>query len=217
MRLHMSLPLFLGAGDHDYNAALRLFGSPSMFASDLRLPAMPLNAVGESNWEILVRLGDDLTLINDDQLSALDSYRFFGYDEMKRPFWGYGVESARARVGSGEEIIVLMRSDDQTNIDKALCWMPLGKLYTRKQARLVHQVLDTEGPTEGAMHEILELFRDVFECAVETSWTYEKRLEFYHSFPFEELSTREAVLDFRPVLLGCAAFADFEFKFPECE
>eukprot|EP00590_Aulacoseira_subarctica_P009092 CAMPEP_0172414892 /NCGR_PEP_ID=MMETSP1064-20121228/1498_1 /TAXON_ID=202472 /ORGANISM="Aulacoseira subarctica , Strain CCAP 1002/5" /LENGTH=209 /DNA_ID=CAMNT_0013151755 /DNA_START=71 /DNA_END=700 /DNA_ORIENTATION=- len=209
------MPLFLGAGDHNYNAALRLFGSPSMFASDLRLPAMPPNAVGESNWETLVRLGEDLTLITDDQLSALDSYRLFGHDEMGQPFWGYGVESAR--VGIAKEIVVLMRSDEQGDTDRALRWMPLAKLYTRKQARLIYQVLDTESPTEEAMHAILELFRDVFECAVETNWTYEKRLEFYHSFPFEELSTREAVVDFRRVLLGCAAFADFEYKFPECE
>lgn len=211
----MSLPLYVGTGDHNYAAVLRLFESPSMIASDLQTPDMPPNAVGESNWETLVRLGEDLTLINDDQLSALDSYRLFCHDEVGRPFWGYGVESAR--VGTEKEIIVLVRSDEQGGTNGALRWVPLTELYTRKQARLVYQILDTEGPTEEAMYAILELFRDVFECAVVTNWTYEKRLEFYRLFPFEELSTRSAVLDFRAVLFACAAFADFEYKFPECE
>ena len=30
---------------HDYNVAMRIFGSPSLFASDLNLPAVPLNVV----------------------------------------------------------------------------------------------------------------------------------------------------------------------------
>ena len=52
----MSLPLYVGTGNHNYAAVLRLFESPSMVASDLQIPAMPPNAVGESNWETLVRV-----------------------------------------------------------------------------------------------------------------------------------------------------------------
>ena len=59
------------------------------------------------------------------------------------------------------------------------------------------------------MREILEVFRDVFEFAAAANWSHEKRLEFYLSFPFEDLTTKEAVQAFRPVLFGCSAFEDF--------
>eukprot|EP00590_Aulacoseira_subarctica_P006175 CAMPEP_0172420794 /NCGR_PEP_ID=MMETSP1064-20121228/7127_1 /TAXON_ID=202472 /ORGANISM="Aulacoseira subarctica , Strain CCAP 1002/5" /LENGTH=163 /DNA_ID=CAMNT_0013160907 /DNA_START=251 /DNA_END=742 /DNA_ORIENTATION=+ len=161
------------------------------------------------------RLECDLTLIGNSQLSAADSYRLMGYDELDRQFWGYGVEAARA--DGSAEVLVLMRSDEEFSVDKVLRWMPLSKLYTRKQALLFYDVTDTEGPSEDAMLEILELFRDVFEFAVGAMWGYEKRLEFYHAFPFEELTTKEAVVAFRPVLFGCPAFADLDVVFPECE
>jgi hypothetical protein len=67
------------------------------------------------------------------------------------------------------------------------------------------------------MVEVLLVFCDVFEHAAESNWSYEKRMEYYHSFPFEEFMTKEDVMAFRPVLFGCPAFADFEFVFPECE
>jgi hypothetical protein len=57
----------------------------------------------------------------------------------------------------------------------------------------------------------------VFEFAVADSWSYYKRLEFYHAFPFEELTSKEAVMAFRPVLFGGPAFADYERAYPECE
>ena len=66
-----------------------------MFPIDLELPAMPVSAVRETNQESLERLAHDLTLIGDNQLSAADSYRLFGHDELDRSFWGYGVEAAR--------------------------------------------------------------------------------------------------------------------------
>jgi len=122
-----------------------------------------------------------------------------------------------AHVDNSSEIFVLMRRDEQSDVDKALYWMLLTDLYSRKQAYLFYQVLDTEGPSEAAMHESLQLFRDVFEYAVETRWDYETRLEFYHSYPFEELLTKEAVMAFRPILFGSPAFADIECNFPECE
>mmetsp|Transcript_3681 Transcript_3681/g.5497 ORF Transcript_3681/g.5497 Transcript_3681/m.5497 type:complete len:89 (-) Transcript_3681:88-354(-) len=87
----------------------------------------------------------------------------------------------------------------------------------RKQAQLSYQVL-YEGPSEEVLNEILQVFRDVFEYAVKTNWSYTKRLEFYHSFPFEELTTKEAVLAFRPILFGCPAFTEnIDWTFPECE
>ena len=66
------------------------------------------------------------------------------------------------------------------------------------------------------MYEILQLFHDVFEVAAGTNWLYEKRVEFYHSFPFGEFATKEDVLAFRPTLFGCPAFKDFKYQFPEC-
>ena len=65
-----------------------------------------------------------------------------------------------------------------------------------------------EGPSEEVMHAILHVFHDAFEFADDTNWSYVKRLEFYHSFPFEELSTVNAVHRFRPVLFGCPAFTE---------
>ena len=73
------------------------------------------------------------------------------------------------------------------------------------------------GPSEEVLQEILELFRDVFEFAMKTEWTYEKRIEFYHSFPFDELLTRKAVMAFRHSLFSCPAIDGFEWTFPEVE
>jgi hypothetical protein len=176
---------------------------------------MPASALCETNRETLERLEHDLTLIDNNQLSEADSYRLLGHDELDCPFWGYGVEAARME--NSRDILVLMRSNELATVEKTLRWVPLSKLYTRKQALLFYDVTDTEGPTEEAMFEILELFRDVFEYAVADSWSYHKRLEFYHAFPFEELTSKEAVMAFRPVLLGCSAFADSECTLSECE
>ena len=65
-----------------------------------------------------------------------------------------------------------------------------------------------KGPTEDVIRAILYVFHDAFEFAADTNWSYVKRLEFYHSFPFEELSTVGAVHRFRPVLFGRPAFTD---------
>ena len=93
---------------------------------------MPASAVRETNRETLERLEHDLTLIDDNQLSAADSYRLFGHDELDRSFWGYGVEAAR--MDNSREILVLMRRDAEATVGKTLRWVPLSKLYTRKQA-----------------------------------------------------------------------------------
>jgi len=62
-----------------------------MFAGDSFLPSMPPNSIRESNRGALDRLERDLILIDNEQLSPVDSYRFYGYDALGRPFWGYGV------------------------------------------------------------------------------------------------------------------------------
>jgi len=194
---------------------MQMLGPPGMFASEFVVPSLPANAKRETNRETLERLELDLILIGDHQLSAADSYRLYGHDATDQGFWGCGVEAAR--LDDSLEILVLMRSDEEGTVDATLLWISLSKLYTRKQALLFYEVTDTEGPTEDAMYEILELFREVFEYAVETNWTYEKRMHFYHAFPFEELTTKGAVIAFRFVLFGCRAFADFELKVSECE
>ena len=73
------------------------------------------------------------------------------------------------------------------------------------------------GPSEEVLKEILELFRVVFEFVMKTEWSYEKLIEFYHSFPFEELPSRKAIMAFRRPLVSCPTFDGFEWTFPEVE
>jgi len=146
---------------------MQMLGPPGMFASEFVVPSLPANAKRETNRETLERLELDLILIGDHQLSAADSYRLYGHDATDQGFWGCGVEAAR--LDDSSEILVLMRSDEEGTVDATLRWISLSKLYTRKQALLFYEVTDTEGPTEDAMYEILELFREVFEYAVETN------------------------------------------------
>ena len=90
---------------------------------------------------------------------------------------------------------------------RSLRWLPLSALCTVKQAELSYQAL-YRGPSEEVMRAILHLFHDAFAFAADTEWSVVKRMEFYHIFPFEELSTVEAVHRFRPVLFRCPAFTD---------
>ena len=99
----------------------------------------------------------------------------------------------------------------------ALRSMPLSKLYTRKQALLFYEVMDTEGPAKEAIIEILKVFHDVFEFAVSTNWSYHARFEIYYAFPFKELTSKEAAMAFCPILFGCPTFAKFQFNLPECK
>mmetsp|Transcript_7150 Transcript_7150/g.10389 ORF Transcript_7150/g.10389 Transcript_7150/m.10389 type:complete len:109 (+) Transcript_7150:121-447(+) len=87
-----------------------------MCLNDLRFPAIPASALRETNRETLERLEHDLTLIGNNQLSAADSYRLLGHDELERPFWGYGVEAARME--NSRDILVLMRSDELATVEK---------------------------------------------------------------------------------------------------
>jgi len=199
--------------DHNYNAALRLYGPPAMFQDDLKLPAKPCNAITETNNETLRRLSHDLTGINNVELSAIDGYRMFRHAGGDCPSWGYCLEAAR--VEGSEEVLILFRKDEEIHEERFLDWLPLSSFYTVKQA-LFYDVAYA-GLSEEAVQEILELFRDVFEFAMKTEWSYEKRIEFYHSFPFEELPTRESVIAFRRTLFSCPAFDGFEWTFPEIE
>ena len=90
---------------------------------------------------------------------------------------------------STKEIFMLMRSNDVLTGASFLQWLPMSRAFTKKHAHLLFKVVDTQGPSEDVMLDILQLFSEVIEYAVENGWSYEKRLEFYHSFPFDELNT----------------------------
>ena len=51
-------------------------------------------------------------------------------------------------VPAGADVLILVRSDEEVSVEKALRWIPLSRLYTRRQALLFYEVTDTEGPTE---------------------------------------------------------------------
>ena len=176
-----------------------------MFVDDLRLPSVPPNDVRETNPETLRWLGYDLAAIDSQKLTAVDGYHLYLPVDGERSSWGYGLEAAR--VNTTNEILVLFRNDEEEGIRRSLRWLPLSMLCTVKQAKLSYQV-PYKGPTEEVMRAFLHVFRDAFEFAADTNWSYVKRLEFYHSFPFEELPTADAVHRFRPVLFGCPAFTE---------
>ena len=148
-------------------------------------------------------------------LSPSDLYRFFGYDENERPFWGYCIESAC--IAESKEIFMLMHITSELTQARMLHWMPMEKLFTRKHAHLVYKVFDVYGPGDVVMMEILQLLEEVFEYAVRDEWSYEKRMKFYHSVPFDELDTAEAVEAFQPILFGSPTFFDVEKVVPEAE
>jgi len=176
-----------------------------MFQHELALPSVPHNAVTETNVETFRRLGHDLGCIERDELTALDAYRLFGNMANGNPSWGYCLEAAS--VPETGEIFLLMRSDETTAIERTLQWVSLSAMRTRKQVECSGGVVYS-GPSEEVMQAVLHVFRDAFAFAADTNWSYTKRMEFYHSFPFEELPTVAAVYRFRPVLFGCPAFAE---------
>ena len=133
MHLRMAVSLLLStSADHNYNAALRLYGPPAMFQDDLKLPAKPHNAVTETNDETLRRLGYDLTGINNEELSAIEGYRMFRHAGGDHQSWGYCLESAR--VENSEEVLILFRRDEEIHKERFLDWVPLSIFYTVKQA-----------------------------------------------------------------------------------
>jgi len=193
------------SSNFDANTVPRRYGPQYMFQYDLALPSAPTNSLRESNAETLRRLGHDLSCIEREELSALDAYRLFGKMSNGTPSWGYCLEAAS--VPETREVFVLMRSDETATMERTLQWVSLSALQTRKQVERSGDVAYS-GPSEEVMHAILHLFRDAFEIAADTNWSYTKRLEFYLSFPFEELSTVGAVHRFRAVLFSCPAFAE---------
>ena len=203
----------LTSSDHNYNAALRLYGPPAMFQEDLKLPPKPCNARTETNAEILRQLSRDLTNINNFELSAIDGYRMYRHAGVDQPSWGYCLESAR--VEDSKEDLILFRKDEKIHEERFLDWVPLSSCYTVEGAKSYD--VSYTGPSEEVLQAILELFRDVFEFALKTNWSYEKRIEFYHSFPFEELPTRKSIKAFRQTLFSCPAFDGFDWTFPEVE
>ena len=82
-----------------------------------------------------------------------------------------------------DESLMLMRIEEEDGIERTLRWVPRDSMYTFTQAKLFYGE-QYVGPSEEVMREIVEVFRDAFEFALAGNWTYEKRLEFYHSFPF---------------------------------
>jgi len=177
-----------------------------MFGDDeLQLPALPPGTVRETNSETLCRLGHDLNSISRRVLSAVGAYRMYLPSNNERSSWGYVLEAAR--VNNTDEILVLFRNDEGGGIARSLRWLPLSSLCTMTQAIASYQV-SYEGPAEEVMWAILHVFHSVFEFATDTNWSYVKRLEFYHSFPFEQLPTVNAVYRFRPVLFGYPAFTE---------
>ena len=114
--------------------------------------------------------------------------------------WGYCVESASVK--SPRDILVLMRVVEGRARNVTLRLLSMSKVHTRKNACLLYGVVDAEGPAEDMMIEILKVLHDAFECAVEDGWSYKRRLRSYHDFPFEDLSSVEAVRAFHSILFG---------------
>ena len=96
-----------------------------MVANDV-VPALPPNAVAETNRETLARLQHDLAWIDLQLQTATDEYRMYVYDGLEQPYWGYCVESAR--VDSSRDILVLMRSSGSRARASTLWWMPMSKV-----------------------------------------------------------------------------------------
>ena len=140
MKIPLVLPLFLSSTDHSYNVALRLFDPPAMFGNDI-VPALPTNAVTETNRETLTRLRHDLACVNKQLLSAADEYRMYVDDGHNQPTWGYCVESAS--VEGPRDILVLMRVMEGRAHSVTLRWLSMSKVHTRKNAHLLFRVVST--------------------------------------------------------------------------
>ena len=108
--------------------------------------------------------------------------------------------------------LTLSHRDEEIHEERFLDLVPLPSFYTVEQAKPFD--LSYTGLSEEVLQEILGIFCDVFEFAMKTNWwSYEKRIEFYHSFPFEELPTRKSIKAFHQTLFRCPAFDGFEWPF----
>ena len=91
----------------------------------------------ETNFEALVRIGRELDLIENQQVSsAVEMYRRFGFDENDRPYWGYCVESACNNFTN--ESLLLIRSEEEDGVERTLRWVPRDSVYTwRSQYKVI--------------------------------------------------------------------------------
>ena len=154
MNLRMVISLLLSSfSDHNDNAVVRLYGPQAMFTQDLLLPSAPPNAKRETNLETLRRLSRDLALINEGELIALDAYGLVRKTEDGKSSWGYCCEAAREE--DTNEIFVLIRTDETDTVERALYWVPLSQLQTRKHAQLFCDIA-YEGPTKDAGDPIFD-------------------------------------------------------------
>jgi len=177
-------------------------------------PPKPYNARTETNAEVLRQLTRDLSSIDDLELTALDGYRVFRHSGDIQPSWGYCLESARVE-GSDANFILFRQDKSRLHVGKVLDWVPLSNCYTAREA--FNYNVAYAGPSEEVLRLILELFRDVFEFALKANWSYERRIEFYYSVPFEELSTIRSMKAFRRTLFSKPPFDGFEWTFPGIE
>ena len=81
MKISMAFSLFLSSRDHNFNAALQLYGPPAMFANNI-VPALPLNVVTETNQETLAWMRQDLAWIDEQLLTAIFRYLASYYRNM---------------------------------------------------------------------------------------------------------------------------------------
>ena len=132
-----------------------------VFGTDLQLPlSMPLNVVGETKIEILRHLRHDLTLTyNNGELSSVDSYLLYTMLQ---------------------EVICLLGLLYGSGPCEYLQWYfcRIGFLYPSWQGGSKHSVL-IKYYTRACQ---------IWICSIETNLTYAKHLEFYQSYPFEELT-----------------------------
>jgi hypothetical protein len=184
-----------------------------MHQEELKWPPKPHGARTETNAEILRQVSRDLASICDLELTALQGYRIFRHAGVEQPSWGYCLESAR--VEDAVDDLILFREDARAHEEGCLKWAPLLDFYTFDEAKSFD--VPYVGPSEEIVRAILELFRDIFEFALKAKWTYDNRMEFYHSIPFSDFSSMRSVRTFRRTLFSNPVFEGFDWTFPEVE
>ena len=184
-----------------------------MLQGELNLPPKPRGARTETNAEILRQVIRDLASIYDLELTAIDGYRVFRYAGADPPSWGYCLEAAR--VEDSVDDLILFYEDNKVHDRDCLGWIPQSDIYTVREAR--SNDVSYVGPSEDVVRALLEIFRDIFEFAWQNKWTYEKRMEFYQSIPFEKLSSIASVRAFRRTLFSDPVFEGFDWNFPGVE
>lgn len=160
----MAFSLLLSTpSDHNYNAALRLYGPPAMFQEEFKLPAKPHNAWTESNKEILHQVSYNLTRISNEEFSAVKGYRVCRHTGVEKLSWDYCLESTY--IESSEENLILFCRDEEILEERGLDWISMSSFYTAiRFLSFSTMCLSSRWKPIGRMR---------------------KRIEFYHSFPFD--------------------------------